>query len=413
MAMPNEPPTDRRLEHMIRDPIRTSLRASIHERGTSFHLPIEGRRQNLFNLTTLDVWEEGTSNNVADLVDYIPSPHLPDEIFNSNESRRRLKFRLLITWPKFSTYDPDNDNAKQTHYLPFMPEDMYDLIEAYHLPTEWLQLRYLAPEVGNYIRQTEWASATRPRRVGLVIHFPFVLMPARRYDFLDTLKETSPDHRERPQYHPFRDDLYLWSLAMSYSFDSGQTRGILDGVPTRAQLNIRERMSPETSPWLNHPLHVPKIILDIYVDHITWEVNRLARETDDLEDFSKNAKNKALEDTDLITTQLSFVSRSLDFQENLTNFLLETLEFFNTTLSEGQSHGHQHHQFIRNSHPQIKEDLTNTLSLLKNNQQTCGYLQSRTSDALGYINALYADDDATISARDARSNSTMSILQMV
>ena len=411
--MADEDATDKRLEHYIRDPIRASLRASIKEKASAFHLPIENGRQALFNLSTLDVWEEG-SGAVADHVEYAPSPHLPDEIFNSNERRRRLKIRLLITHPRFSTWDPENDSAKQTPFLPFMPEDMYDLIEGYHLPHDWLHLRYLSPEVGNYSRRTDWGKSSRPHRIGLIIHFPFVLMPGRRYDFLDDLKGEAPDHRERPAYHPFRDDIYLWNLAMSYSFDSGQTRGLLDGIQPRAQQDIRARMSPETSPWLDHPLHLPKVLLDIHVDHAAWEMNRLAKATNDLEDFSKNSKNKALEDTDSITTQLSYISRQLDFLENLTNFLLETLDFFNATLpQEGQNQQMHHHQFIRNSHHQMKEDLTNTLSLLRNNQQTCKYLQERTADSLAYINALYADDDATISARDARSNSTMSILQMV
>ncbi|MCJ1329427.1 hypothetical protein MMC10_006107 [Thelotrema lepadinum] len=412
---------DKRVEHFIRDPIRTSLRATIREKGTSFKLPADNGREFLFNLSTLDVWEDGHATT-ADHVEFIPSPHLPNEIFKSNTVRKRLKVRLLVTYPRFSVWDPDYDGAKQVHYLPFMPDDMFDLIEGYHLPHEWLQLRYLSPEVGNYFRKTDWGKSSRPHRIGIVIHFPFSLLPARRYDYLEDLKDHTPMHSERPSYHPFRDDLFLWNVAMSYSFDSGQTRGLLDGVPPRAQQDIRARMSPETSPWLDHPLHLPKVLLDIHVDHVAWEVNRLVREVDDLEDFSKNSKNKALEDTDSITTQLSFISRLLDFLENLTKFLLETLDFFSATLPDvstgtGSSPNGgpaMHHQtFIRNTHYQMKEDLTNTLSLLRNNVETCDYLQSRTADSLNYISALYADDDATISARDARSNSTMSILQMV
>ncbi|KAI4148642.1 MAG: hypothetical protein LQ340_005010, partial [Diploschistes diacapsis] len=415
---------DKRLEHYIKDPIRASLRATIREKKTHFKLPTDNSHEYLFNLSTLDVWEDGNSTT-ADHVEYIPSPHLPDEIFKSNTSRKRLKVRLLVTYPRFSVWDPNYDGAKQVHYLPFMPHDMFDLIEGYHLPHEWLQLRYLSPEVGNYTRKTDWGKSTRPHRIGIVIHFPFSLLPARRYDYLEDLKEHTPDHHDRPSYHPFRDDLFLWNLAMSYSFDSGQTRGLLDGVPARAQLDIRARMSPETSPWLDHPLHLPKVLLDIHVDHIAWEVNRLVGETDDLEDFSKNSKNKALEDTDSIISQLSYISRSLDFLENLTNFLLETLDFFAVTLPEddaslaasahahGRGNGLAHQTFIRNTHYQMKEDLTNTLSQLRNNIQTCDYLQSRTADSLNYISALYDDDQATISARDARSNSTMSILQMI
>ena len=412
MASPDEP-TDKRLEAFIKNPVRSSLRASIREEETRFRLPNEFNNRFLFNLCTLDAWEDGSdSKTVVESEEYLPSPHLPDEVFRSNTSRRRLKVRLLIVWPRFSVWNPKNDAAKQTLYLPFMPDDIYDLIEAYHLPYDWLHLRYLSPEVGNYIRRTEWTRSKRPQRIGIVIHFPFVLMPARRYDFLTDLKDETPDHTEWPAYHPFRDDLYLWSIAMSYSFESAQTRGILDGVPPRAQMDIRARMAAESSAWLDHPLHLPKVLSDIFMDHAAWEINRLGKETDDLEDFSKNAKNKALDDTDSITTQLSIMGRSLEFLENLTTFLLETLDFFDETLHDDEEQSRQQ-QFIQNGYHQMKEDLNNMLSLIKNNQETCVYLKSRSTDAQTYIETLYADESATVQARDARSNTTMSVLQMV
>jgi hypothetical protein len=210
-----------------------------------------------------------------------------------------------------------------------------------------------------------------------------VLLPARRYDFLDDLKEGPQDHAERPAYHPFRDDLFLWSLALCYTFETGQTRGLIDGVTSRGLQDIRDRIKPGEMPWVEHPLHFPMIFLNIHVDHVACEVYRLTRVVGDFEDFSKNAKYKTLEDGDSITTQLAYIKRSLGYQQNLVKFLQDTLDFLDQNLLERNEW--EHSVLLHNACPQIKEDLANTSWLIQNNLDTCDYLQTRAKDALDYV----------------------------
>jgi len=174
---------------------------------------------------------------------------------------------------------------------------------------------------------------------------------------------------------------------MSHSLRDGKTRGLLDGITDWAFTDISQRILKPGSHYYQHPLHIPAMLLNIFFDHAAWEVNRLAKDVVEFEDLSRGAKTSSLDKYDAITTQLQYVSRNLDFQQNLAKFLLETMVFLDTkvfTRQAGQNPS-DYITYVNETNPHMEEKLNNMLHLIENNLNTCQYLQARTKDALDYV----------------------------
>ena len=164
------------------------------------------------------------------------------------------------------------------------------------------------------------------------MHFPFVLRPARQLDYLEAAKGGKTAGRRKPNsdYNPWRDDPFIWSLALSHSLRDGKTRGLLDGLTDWAFDDVSRRMLSGHHRTYQHPLHVPYILLSIVFDHAAWEINRLAIDVAEFENLSKDLETASLQKFDAISTQLQYLRRSLDFQQNMTDFLKETMAFLET-----------------------------------------------------------------------------------
>jgi hypothetical protein len=195
----------------------------------------------------------------------------------------------------------------------------------------------------------------------------------------------------RDSYYPHRDDPFIWSFAMSHNLQDGKTRGILDGLTDAGVRNLRDQLSPAgKTGWYEHPLDLPTILLKIYSRHTQWEINRLADDVASFEEAAKKEKYKEIDQFDDITTQLAILERSLNFEQNLTQSLLDTLQYledkiFPKALEAGST---SHTTFIQRTNPQVHEKLTNIASMIQNNVHTCAYFQARTKDALEYVRQL-------------------------
>lgn len=178
---------------------------------------------------------------------------------------------------------------------------------------------------------------------------------------------------------------------MSHSLLNGKTRGILDGVTDFAFGDVMRRLQETREPYYAHPLNVPVVLLNIFFDHIAWEIGRLCVAVRQFEILSRDAQIGSLEDFDTITTELQYARRSLDFQLSLSKFLLETSKFLEekifarTVMSRGGSMAEQYRKYVFQTNPHIEEKLNNIQNLIENNLSTCQYLQSRTRDALDYV----------------------------
>ena len=103
--------------------------------------------------------------------------------------------------------------------------------------------------------------------------------------------------------------------------------------------------------------------------------------------MAKVAKSASLEEFDSITSQLQCLRRALNFQQNLTNFLLETMTFLEEKVFLRQP-GREISSYISYFHetsPQVEEKLKVMSSLIDNNLDSCKYLQGRTKDALNFV----------------------------
>lgn len=169
---------------------------------------------------------------------------------------------------------------------------------------------------------------------GIVLNFPFVLRPARQLAYLTEAKggKVAGRRKANSEYNPWRDDPFIWSLALSHSLRDGKTRGLLDGVTDWAFDDISRRMLSGRHRTYQHPLHVPYVLLSIVFDHSAWEINRLAINVAEFENLSKNAQTQSLDQFDTITTQLQYQRRNLDFQQNLIDFMKETMQFLDTAV---------------------------------------------------------------------------------
>lgn len=92
----------------------------------------------------------------------------------------------------------------------------------------------------------------------------------------------------------------------------------------------------------------------------------------------------SLERYDSITTELRYVRRAFDFQQRLTKFLLDTLEYLEQKVFTDREMT-MYEAFVRETNPHMEEKLKNTMGLVENNLQTCDYLQARTKDALDFV----------------------------
>jgi hypothetical protein len=178
---------------------------------------------------------------------------------------------------------------------------------------------------------------------------------------------------------------------MSHSLLNGKTRGILDGVTDFASGDVMRRLQETREPYYAHPLHVPVVLLNIFFDHIAWEIGRLCVAVRQFEILSRDAQISSLKDFDTITTELQYARRSLDFQLSLSKFLLETSKFLEekifarTVTSRAGGMVEQYRIYVFQTNPHIEEKLNNIQNLIENNLSTCQYLQSRTRDALDYV----------------------------
>lgn len=231
-----------------------------------------------------------------------------------------------------------------------------------------------------------------------------MLRPARRLKYIADQKGAQvqiPSRRTaKSDYNPRRDDPFIWSFAMSHSLLNGQTRGILDGVTDFAFGDIMRRLQETREPYYAHPLNVPVILLNIFFDHIAWEIGRLCQAVRQFEILSRDALISSLEDYDTITTELQYARRSLDFQLSLSKFLLETSKFleekiFARTVTTDREGGmiEQYRVYVFQTNPHIEEKLNNIQNLIENNLSTCQYLQSRTRDALDYVRCVLSPED--------------------
>ncbi|KEF60842.1 uncharacterized protein A1O9_02404 [Exophiala aquamarina CBS 119918] len=448
------------LENFVLDPIGVALQATIGDEQTAYNDPEKQERASLFESRTIDIWE---SDEGADVFprNYPISRRLPEGLFEAFHPQvpkgRRLALRLLLTRPVLgsSQYARIDDlrrvGDRQINYLPFTATEMQRLIRQWDLNPEYVWMRLNSREVGNFYRKTSWnfdLENPEAQRMGksliiplplqvtarksllsklkisiaLVIHFPFVLRPARRVKYFADHTQGSllPSRRTaKSDYNPRRDDPFIWSFAMSHSLLNGKTRGILDGVTDFAFGDVMRRLQETREPYYAHPLNVPVVLLNIFFDHIAWEISRLCVAVREFEILSRDAQISSLEDFDTITTELQYARRSLDFQLSLSKFLLETSKFLEekifarTVMSRDGGMAEQYRKYVFQTNPHIEEKLNNIQNLIENNLSTCQYLQSRTRDALDYIKGQIAWYDSRSSKDDAESNKTMSFLQMV
>ncbi|EXJ67733.1 uncharacterized protein A1O5_09079 [Cladophialophora psammophila CBS 110553] len=440
------------VDEFVVAPIRVSLLATIDDENTAYKDPNKTDRYSLFEARTVDIWE--TVGRGAQVVDrsYPLSRRLPPDLFEAYHPSipprgSRLALRLLCTRPalgvnqtaKHDDTGPPGD--RQINYLPFLAADVQEPVHQWDLNREYTWMRLHAREVGNFQRRTVWSFDVEPPRalrMGLVIHFPFVLRPARRAKYLTETKggrrapEASRRSLKSSMYNPRRDDPFLWSFAMSHSLRDGKTRCLLDGLTDWAIGDVSRRLLKASQQWYVHPLHVPVILLGIFFDHAAWEVNRLCVEVGHFESLSRAAQIGSLEHFDNITTQLQYVRRNLDFLRSLAKFLLETMEFLEQKIflrewdgggtkgggAKGGGRGGDdtfasYRTYVYQTNPHMEEKLMNISHLIENNLSTCLYLQARTRDALDFIKGKISLRDNESGREDADSNKTMSFLQMV
>ncbi|OAG41056.1 hypothetical protein AYO21_04669 [Fonsecaea monophora] len=436
MSESTEPAHDRVDEYVV-DPIHVSLLATIDDEDTAYKDPDKLDRYSLLEAKTIDIWE--TASRGAQIVDrnYPVSRRLPPDLFEAYHPAiprgSRLALRLLCTRPalggnqtaKHDDLGPPGD--RQINYLPLVPADIQELVHQWDLNREYTWMRLNAREVGNFQRKTVWSFDVEPPRavrMGLVIHFPFVLRPARRAKYLADTKggRTASRRSLKSTYNPRRDDPFLWSFAMSHSLRDGKTRCLLDGLTDWAMGDVSRRLLKASQQWYLHPLHVPVILLNIFFDHAAWEVNRLCVEVGHFEFLSRDAQIGSLQHFDAITTQLQYVYRDLDFLQSLAKFLLGTMEFLEQKIflrewdsRAGRDDGTvvSYRAYVHQTNPHMEEKLMNISHLIDNNLSTCEYLQARTKDALDFIKGKISLRDNESNREDADSNKAMSFLQMV
>ncbi|KAJ9610819.1 hypothetical protein H2200_005596 [Cladophialophora chaetospira] len=430
-------PVHEGVDEFIIDPIRVSLLATIDDENTAYRDLDKSDRYSLFEAKTIDIWE-GNSRG-AQILDrsYPLSRRLPEDLFEayhpSVSRSQRLALRLLVTRPVLAGNETTkHDNIafagdRQINFLPFLPDDVQDLIRQWDLNREFTWMRLNAREVGNFQRKTVWnfdVDPPRAVRMGIVINFPFVLRPARQARYFSDPKNRgrAPSRRSLKSntYNPHRDDPFLWSFAMSHSLRDGKTRGLLDGLTNWAVGDVSRRLLKATQQWYLHPLHVPVVLLGIFFDHAAWEINRLCVEVERFEYLSRDAGIGSLEGFDTITTELQYIRRDLDFLQSLTKFLLETMEFlekkiFDREIPRGRDDPmtDAYRTYVYQTNPHMEEKLNNILHLIENNLATSQYLQSRTRDALDFIKGKISLRDNDSNREDADSNKTMSFLQMI
>ncbi|KIW93875.1 uncharacterized protein Z519_05190 [Cladophialophora bantiana CBS 173.52] len=381
MSESTEPVRDG-VDEFVVDPIRVSLLATIDDENTAYKDPNKTDGYSLFEARTIDIWEKvGRGVQVVDR-----------------------------SYPTAKHDDTGPPGDRQINYLPFLAEDVQELVHQWDLNRKYTWMRPNAREVGNFQRKTVWSFDVEPPR-------------ALRMASRPSLKSST--------YNPRRDDSFLWSFATSHSLRDGKTRCLLDGLTDWAISDVSRRLLKASQQWDVHPLHAPVIPLGIFFDHAAWEVNRLCAEVGHFESLSRAAQIGSLEHFANITTQLQYVHRNLDFLRSLAKFLLETMEFLEQKIflrewdrrrnkgggTKGGGRGGDdtfpsYRTYVYQTNPHMEEKLMNISHLIERNRSTCQYLQARTRDALDFIKGKISLCDNESGREDADSNKTMSFLQM-
>ena len=162
------------VDEFIVDPIRVSLLATIDDEHTAYRDLYKTDRYSLFEAKTIDIWESNTRG--AQILDrsYPLSRKLPKDLFEAYHPSvtrdSRLALRLLCTRPvmggnETARYDDMSfAGDRQINYLPFLPDEVQDLIRQWDLNREFTWMRLNAREVGNFQRKTVWNFDVDPPR---------------------------------------------------------------------------------------------------------------------------------------------------------------------------------------------------------------------------------------------------------
>jgi hypothetical protein len=181
------------VDEFVYDPIRVSLLATIDDEDTAYNDLEKVDRYSLFEAKTIDIWESNTQGvRVVDR-SYPISRRLPEDLFEayhpSVPGRGRLALRLLCTRPVLSSNQTARHNdlaradERQLNYLPFLPNEMQELIHQWDLNREYTWMRLMAREVGNLQRKTVWDdnfSPPRAIRMGTPSHYLPAFLSIRR-----------------------------------------------------------------------------------------------------------------------------------------------------------------------------------------------------------------------------------------
>ena len=167
-------PVHEGVDEYIVDPIRVSLFATIDDENTAYRDPHKTDRHSIFEAKTIDIWESHSRG--AQILDrsYPTSRNLPEDLFEAYHPLaprdNRLALRLLCTRPMTGSNETARHDDmsvagdRQINYLPFLPNDVQDLIRQWDLNREFTWMRLNAREVGNFQRKTVWNFEVEPPR---------------------------------------------------------------------------------------------------------------------------------------------------------------------------------------------------------------------------------------------------------
>ena len=418
----------------IRNPIAVSLRASNSSDSPGFQDPDKQNRRSYFDARVLDVWTT-SSGYSCEHNRWDPAPQLHPDVLNpqAHKPRGASKFvaRLLVTSPTVGSdgtprfRDDWRVEQRQLDHLPFIPRSMEALFTTFKLPAKWFWYRLHAYSVGNFYRTTNWDSKTAPTRpdsIGFVIHFPFTLRPARDFE---SIAPGSVNTLPGCPTSTCKDDPFLWSLALNYSFRDRTTRGILDGLTGYAFNDLYDRILLHGGRWTLHPLHIPIILLQTQIDHAAWDMDAMAGQLSDFEKTILPQDSQALVKFDKLTTRLAHLGRDIKFQSELTRFLQDTLRYLDDAIFHSQG-PYPDNELLQVGH-QMKEKLINFQYLTENYLESCRFFEINTKSFLDNINATlnqldngenrrsrkFQDKGLQAQLDDAQSNRVIAIVTLV
>ena len=418
----------------IRNPIAVSLHASNSTDSAGFQDPDKVHTRSFFNARTLDVWTTATApgycceHKVWPAARHLPPEALRPRLYPPRDAQSFVA-RLLVTSPTLKAdgtprYRDDWwVDQRQLDHLPFVPRSMEALFNTFQLPPKFFWYRLHSYSVGNFYRTTNWDSKTAPRRpksIGFVLHFPFTLRPARDFraftGSVSTLDSWPSNH--------CKDDPFLWSLALNYTFRERTTQGLLDGLTDHAFNDLYRRALLHGGRWTLHPLHIPIILLQTQIDHAAWDMDAIAGQLSDFEKTVGLQNSPHLDKFDRLTSRLAHLGRDIKFQSELTRFLVDTLKYLDSSMFETQGFYPDNELLLVGQ--QMKEKLTNFQYLTENYLESCRFLEINTKSTLDYINTRinqqdnqenrrsrkFQDEGLRAQLDDAQSNKAISILTL-